>query len=477
MKHATYQGIYLLLLGGMLQSGCEGDKGGFAPGNGTDTTDTETGDSDDTDGSDTESSQSEWGDFTKIFNDEAADEAHDFFTPKKVSEIRLTLPADVWEQLIIDAEDEAYVPAEIVVDGEDIGEVGLRFKGSYGSLKSCFEEGELICDKLPMKIKFNKYDKEKRFKGLKRLNLHAGRWEMSMMNEYFAYKLFREMEIPTSRCGFADVYVNDELLGIYSMVEQIDGRFTDSRFAGGDGNLYKEVQLDDTEDALDESLRTNEDVADHTVYRAYAEEMSAAGDETLTGVVSKWMNMEYLMRYMAVDDTIFNWDGITAFYCGESWGCANHNFYLYQEEERPRFWLIPWDMSAVFDEYNWLDLPPWNDLTVDCYTSLEKDSSDTDVRPACGDPLLRALALYQRESSLYAEALRYLLDEVFDVDAFNAEIDEISEVLAPHIEADPDRTVSRWRSSVRTLKLNLEWAFTTAEDRFLREEILFDVTK
>jgi len=38
----------------------------------------------------------------------------------------------------------------------------------------CFEEDELICPKLPMKIKFSEYDIEKRYLGLRRINLGAG---------------------------------------------------------------------------------------------------------------------------------------------------------------------------------------------------------------------------------------------------------------------------------------------------------------
>jgi hypothetical protein len=401
-----------------------------------------------------------------VFADAVDDDAQSLFGPDKITEIRLTLAPDVWEQLLIDAQDEVYTSADLAIDGEDLGEVGLRFKGSYGSLYSCFVDDELVCSKLPMKIKFNEYDDTKRYKGLKRINLHAAeRADQRFLSEYFSYKLFREMGIPTARSGFANVWVNDALLGVFSLVEQIDGRFADSRFVEGNGNLYKEVQLDSTDTELDEALRTNEEAPDHSAFKKFSKEMMGADDDALSATLAKWMNMTYLMRYMAVDDTIFNWDGITAFYCGEGWGCINHNFYLYQEETTARFWLIPWDMDATFSPYNWLGLSPWNDLSVNCDEQFSRETTDALVRPACGDPLLKAIAVHQAATDQYKQALQMLLDEVFDLDAFFDEVDLIGETLAPAVEADPDRSGSGWKNAVRNFKNEMNVAYFTLEDR------------
>ena len=122
----------------------------------------------------------------EVFKDPSEDEAAALFDPFRVAEIRLSLPPDEWEQLLINARDEIYVPADIEIDKETVGEVGLRFKGSYGTLYGCFEEDEFVCPKLSMKIKFSEYDVKKRYKGLKRLNLHAMHHDHSLVMEYVA---------------------------------------------------------------------------------------------------------------------------------------------------------------------------------------------------------------------------------------------------------------------------------------------------
>jgi hypothetical protein len=60
------------------------------------------------------------------------------------------------------------------------------------------------------------------------------------MREMFAYKLFRDMGIYTCRTVFVKVYINNVYRGLFTAVENIDGRFTKSRWPEyGDGNMYK----------------------------------------------------------------------------------------------------------------------------------------------------------------------------------------------------------------------------------------------
>ena len=47
-----------------------------------------------------------------------------------------------------------------------------------------------------------------------------------------AYGLYREQGLPAPRSTWALLKVNGEDLGLFSMVEQIDGRFTAENFAG-----------------------------------------------------------------------------------------------------------------------------------------------------------------------------------------------------------------------------------------------------
>ena len=169
--------------------------------------------------------------------------ATDLFNYHHVPMFDVYLPPGAWENLKINARDEEYTEAFACFEGSDIGRVGIRFKGSYGSLYNCFDEnGKNICRKLSMKIKFDEYDPNNRFFGLSRLNFHGNRYDDTYLRERLAYDLFHEMGIAAPRTAWAMLRVNNEFQGLFGMVEQVDGCFIADRWPDNpDGNLYKEA--------------------------------------------------------------------------------------------------------------------------------------------------------------------------------------------------------------------------------------------
>ncbi len=107
-----------------------------------------------------------------------------------------------------------------------------------------------------LKIDFNFFNFAQTFRGFKKLNLNNGFSDPTLIRETIAYELFEQMDIPTPRTAFADVWVNDTHLGLYTMVEQVDKTFLRRHFANPDGNLYKPEErpaaLDWTKDDLNE---------------------------------------------------------------------------------------------------------------------------------------------------------------------------------------------------------------------------------
>jgi hypothetical protein len=277
------------------------------------------------------------------------------------------------------------------------------------------------------------------------------------LRERLAYRVFREMGVAAPRSAHARLVINGEALGVFSLVEDVDGRFTDSHFAGGDGNLYKE-QWPDTDDvsSLTERLETNEDVADHSVLLQLYAELSGASDEQLPGIVARYMDLDSLFAYLAVDRTLTNWDGMTAFYCYED-DCENHNYFLYQDEVAPRFTLIPWDLDNTFEVISPLGpVPGVFDLSVDCSQPLMAMGRLV-MPPAC-DPLLRGVALADRGA--YVAALDRLLAGPFVVanlegwlDAWQAQLEPVvaEDVNGPGLD-EFHRAVEILRGSFATLR-------------------------
>lgn len=363
------------------------------------------------------------------------DDARWVFDEDAVREYQLVLEPGDWEALQATALEEQYFPAQLSVDGAPFGRVGLRFKGSRGTLGRCADRaGNLTCSKLSMKVKFDEYADDQRFFGLKRLNFQSMLSDITELHERLAYQLFREMGIAAPRAGHARLVVNGERLGVFGLVEQIDGRFTDDRFVGGDGNLYKEQwPITGNPAALDATLKTNEETPDHGVVAQFHSELAAAEPEALPDVLARYMDVDELLAYVAVDRLVSNWDGVSSFYC-RGRGCYNHNYYLYQHEHEARFSLVPWDLDNTFRMETPFDAVPMP-LSVpdDCSRRYSIFGSVHAKAPGC-DAIFGALARVERER--YRSALERLLAGPFELARLDAWLDARVAQLSPHVAED-----------------------------------------
>ncbi|MBT6490245.1 MAG: hypothetical protein HOK97_10820, partial [Deltaproteobacteria bacterium] len=182
------------------------------------------------------------------YQGDADDDASFLFNSDEI--LTFEIDVDPANMAILDADPvaEEYVPATLRYQGEEFSDVGLRYKGSIGSFVGCTEvfgfppSGAKTCPKLSMKVKVNYTDNGLRFHGLKKLQFHAMNSDETQLREMLSYYLFRAMGIPAPRTVPMRLLINGEMAGVFLLVEQIDGRFTRSRFGdGGKGNLYKEI--------------------------------------------------------------------------------------------------------------------------------------------------------------------------------------------------------------------------------------------
>ena len=356
---------------------------------------------------------------------------------------------------------EEYVPATLNFEGREIGQVGLRYKGGFGTLQSCLDaQGQKTCSKLSMKLKFNKYEPDLRFYGLKKLNFHSMNSDPSQMHDRLAYHLYRAMGVAAPRAVHARLVINGEFQGLFALIEQIDGRFSRDRFAdGGKGNVYKEVwPIHTTAQPYLDALKTNEDEnPDVSPMIRFATELQNATDATIESVLARWLDLDNIMAFLAVDRAIENWDGIVGFWCFNG-GCGNHNFYWYGNERDDFLTLIPWDMDNTFDSPNFflqLGQPVWDASPVDC-TPVEvfdiPGLGPISRRGASCDPLIRWLGVTLRPG--YLAATETLLDGPFAPANVTANLDKWEAQIADAVAEDGNgRGTTLWLSELSAMRL------------------------
>jgi hypothetical protein len=366
-------------------------------------------------------------------------------------------PAD-WDWLQAHATEETWVPARVVFEGQAWEGASVRYKGSYGTLYSCFDaEGVRTCPKLSLKVSFNEVDPHGRFFGLRKLVLNACHRDPSALRERMAYALFREAGLVAPRAVHARVQVNDEPAGLYLLVEDVDKEFLQAHFAAPEGNLYKEAWPFDTDPAAYvAALETNEQAVDVQRLVALAGLLRTVSPGDFDAALAPWLDREAWLRYLAVDLFVNDWDGITKFYCGlEATGraqCGNHNFYLYDDPLTGRFVVIPWDQDQSLSEPN-VDLGrSWWDTSPEACVPEPAGGWFAVLAPQC-DPLLGGLLVPH-----WAELVQVLGDAgaeggFLDVAVLQARLDRYRAQILPIVEADPAGPApAEWRRAASRLR-------------------------
>ena len=390
---------------------------------------------------------------------------------------------------------EEYVSGEIVIDGERIGPVGVRYKGGVGSFTGCVAggaggltdvSGPKTCPKLGMKISFNEFVQDGRWKGLKKLQFHAMNQDPSYMKEALGYSMFQDFGVGSSRTAFARLVINGEFSGLYVLIEELDSRFAESRFGeveGGEGNLYKdfwpsrsspEAQPVNSVRAefgpsVDTALRTNrsDPTLNHDTMVGFINEFQKAleiSEDAVDQVVDRWIDTEYFHKFIAVDRALEADDGPMHFfvfgaagdpYTGQGW---NHNFYWYAAFEEQRLWPVPWDLDLTLGAGlvdTWVEVP-WNDLDLPCVLIPHEQPFPPipTIAPAC-DPLIRSLARRQKE---YRKVVEQMLAGPFSAEVVNGKLDRWEQLLTPHVEEEVrlgirrGGDVAQWKGLVQQLR-------------------------
>ncbi len=212
--------------------------------------------------------------------------------------------------------------------------VGIRLRGNTarGSKKK------------PFKIDFKEYGGEK-FLNLKKLNLKPNTNDPSQLREYLTTLMYRKMDVPVARAGYTEVYINDEYMGVYLNVENIDDEFVDRRYDNEDGNLYKCVYgstLQLSNDPYDNKmfeLKTNEDINDRSELENFIKLINDKNISNWSEEINAIFDVDNYLRQLAVEAMTGHWDGYTY---------NINNYYLYENPETGKIVYIPYDMDNTW---------------------------------------------------------------------------------------------------------------------------------
>jgi hypothetical protein len=220
-------------------------------------------------------------------------------------------------------------------EGQVFKNVALRIKG-HRSLRSI--------DKKPaFKLRFDKGKKNKgrRFLGVNRLTLNNLVEDPTMIREYLAYRLAREVGLPVPKAGFANLRVNGAPYGLYLVVETPDTDFLTRQFGSAAGELYEgEYGCDITTDDV-EGFDRDVGGDDRTSLRHFAKAAEGDGEAMAT---SLWrspespIDLEHLSLFLAFSTYVGDFDGYH----------HSHNYRIYRNPKDNKWQFMSWGLDRAW---------------------------------------------------------------------------------------------------------------------------------
>ncbi len=359
---------------------------------------------------------------------------------------------------------EQYVPATLVYGGTEVA-AEVRYKGSTSSLAGCFDAaGVQTCPRLSVKVRIAG---GKRFMGLRRFVFNANAHDDTYLRERLAYRLFREGGVVAPRAVHGWLTLGDHPPGLFLLVEGVDGPFLNANFTQAAGLLAKEAwYASDSVEDWQNQLKTSKGgdvarfVAFATALQALSQTSDAAFAATYVQVVSPWLDLDALARWLAVDMFIDNWDGPRGSYCdadaANTQDCSPHNFYIYDDPSSGKLQLIPWDLDLTFRRPDtdmgrswWLDGPGICDIPVAVGHSFMK-------RMQC-DPLMRGLIRVRWAAYTDALAKMSAPQAPLSTARVHSHLDRYRAMIGPLMVHDTlAPTMERWEAETAELRAMIE---------------------
>lgn len=356
----------------------------------------------------------------------------DLYDANVIQKLEIHFDQTNWDALL-DAQkngaEDYIVAAWCKVNGIKYDSVGVKYKGnsSYNSSNK----------KNPMHIELD-YVKKQKYNGQGDIKLSNGFQDPTFIREALSYYILENyMDAP--RANFMNVYINDQLVGLYTNVESINSVFIDNTFGTKDNTLVK-CNPQSVMGSLPTLLYLG---ADSTKYYAAYEIKSDFGWKELIHLcdtlnnkvasIEKILDVDKALWMLAFNIVLVNLDSYT--------GNFSQNYYLYRDQNE-RFASIVWDLNMSFGGFPGLG----GGSTDQSKLSTLYNATSTN-RPLISK--LLANASYKKK---YMAHIRTISKDFFENNLYLDEAQRLRTLIDADVKADPNKfyTYAQFQSSMTT---------------------------
>ncbi len=338
----------------------------------------------------------------------------DFYDIDTVNDIHLFFTQANWDQLLDQlyaAGNEDRLLGTAVINGATFDSVGVRYKGnsSYNPNRA----------KNPFNIKLDYMIDDQLLGPYGTIKLANGFSDPSFIRETLSYEIARKY-MPASRANYANVYVNNVLIGVYTSVQDVDSYFMNEHFhCGGeprfkcDTNTFNSVPvwgyLGPNQSSYEQYYGIESDTGwDQLIYFTNVMSNTPAN-------LPQVLNIDQNLWMTVFDNLLVNLDSpINVF----------HNFYLFGDADG-RFNPLLWDLNMSFGGFQ---AGAGGGATMD---PLRNSTSSTFL-------LLSRILSTPRYKKMYIAHMRTMLEENFSNGWYATRAAELQDICGPSVQADPN---------------------------------------
>ncbi|WP_268189143.1 CotH kinase family protein [Marinifilum sp. D737] len=350
----------------------------------------------------------------------------EIFGGEKVHEIRINfLQCSAWDSLVNHKETRdslnlnRYLQGNVEVNGKKLYACGVRIKGesSYD-----FYPGR----KKSLKINFGKYIKKQKLDGLKTINLNNAFKDPTFMREKLYLDFMRSEGLPVPRSTYANVYVNDELFGLYVLVEEINKGFVKRNFGNKSGAFFKGepnaslLYIGDNQLDYERSYKIkSDDRKDYQVLMDFIKTLDGCVkmDQDALKYIEEVFDVYECLKVFAITNLFMNVDAMNLLH--------RHNYYLYKSTLDHQFKWIPYDGNYAFCAFS------------SKFTMHEAENLSVYYRnDRYENTLMKTVFGIKKYRDFYTNYIKELLNEKFTADYLEYKINRLAIRLRKHVYQD-----------------------------------------
>lgn len=355
--------------------------------------------------------------------------AQTFYDSGTIQEIRLTFTQPDWQTLLNNEQlsTQNYIPAEsVTINGTVFNNVGVKYKGNSSFIP--------FHPKNPFHIELDAFQNQD-YQGYTDIKLSNVIFDPSFIRETLSYEILGQY-MAAPKCNYANVYVNDVLVGLYVNVESVSKKFVQKNFYSDNNAFFDCSPVNGANNVsslqeLPALIYWGQNVASYNLaYRMKSE----TGWEDLIGMIQTLntnvaniesvLDIDKILWMLAFDNVMVNIDSYI--------GTFNQNYYLYKDDNG-RFCPVLWDLNMAFGTFADLGSSVLQNSTAAAQLNHLQHINDTTF------PLVSKLLTVPKYKRIYLAHCNTILQENFSNNSYLAKAQALQTLIDASVFADQNK--------------------------------------